>query len=80
MAPLNQFPISQKVPKVVWGVEGHSSKPLCINLTYITTFVIIMGILEEGGQVITCLQNRFYYDSSHKMASKKPIMKFIQKT
>jgi hypothetical protein len=51
-----------------------------MNLTYITTPVIIMGILEEGGPIITCPQNLFCYDLSHKMASTKPTMKLIQKT
>jgi hypothetical protein len=39
-----------------------------------------MGILEEGGPIITGMQKKLCFDLTHKVASIEPIMKFIQKT
>jgi len=63
------------------GCKGPLTVDLLhIGLTYIATPTIIMGILEEGGPIVTCLQNLFCNDSSCKVAFTEPIMKLIQKT
>jgi len=62
----------------LWTWNWVPSKKLGVR--HITTLVIIMGILEEGGPIIICSQNLFHYDLSCKVAFVEPIMKFIQKT